>query len=127
MLRFQVGDTTLTLNNYHYLYYGFAYQEEYKPLNVNPEMDRFLLLASGLDAENPNVDTLRRLIAVGNDALKYDPFNIKVWNMLAFAYGALGETENERKAYDRVEKIVATIKATGSGVKGEVASACVDV
>ncbi|MFR9651379.1 MAG: DUF4919 domain-containing protein [Rikenellaceae bacterium] len=117
MMRFELGDTTLTLNNYHYLYYGFAHQSDYKPHAINPEMDKFLLLASGIDPDAPNAETLRRIISVGQDALIYDPFNLKVWNMLAFAYGALGAEEQERAAYDRVEKIVATIKATGNGVE----------
>lgn len=117
MMRFEMGDTTLTLNNYHYLYYGFAHQSDYKPLAVNPEMDKFLLLASSIDPEAPNIESLRSIISAGQDALVYDPFNLKVWNMLAFAYGALGAKDEERAAYDRVEKLVATIQATGSGVE----------
>lgn len=117
MMRFEQGDTTLTAANYHYLYYGFAYQDIYKPLATNPHMDKFLLLASGLDIESPNADILRSVIATGIDALKSDPFNPKIWNMLAYAYGALGDTINEQAAYLRVENILATIKSSGSGVR----------
>ncbi|MFI3269548.1 MAG: DUF4919 domain-containing protein [Rikenellaceae bacterium] len=117
MLRFMEGDTTLTAANYHYLYYGFAYSEDYKPLSSNPYMDKFLLLASSLDADKPDPITLRDIIMTGRDALKYDPFNLKVWNMLAYGYGALGDKTRERDAYDKVERIIETIKATGSGVK----------
>ncbi len=117
MLRFMEGDTLLTKQNYHYLYYGFAYSEDYKPLNSNPYMDKFLLLASSLDAENPDPITLRDIIMTGRDVLKYDPFSLKVWNMLAYSYGALGDKVRERDAYNKVERIIETIKASGDGLK----------
>ena len=53
MMRYNAGDETLTDEDYHYLYYGYAYQEEYKPLQTNPDLDRLLLLASGLDPDPP--------------------------------------------------------------------------
>lgn len=117
MMRFMEGDSTLTAQNYHYLYYGFAYDERYKPLATNPYMDKFLLLAAGLDADHPDPILLRDLIMVGRDALKHDPFNLKVWNMIAYGYGALGDKVRERAAYRRVEMIIGTIKASGGGIK----------
>ncbi len=117
MLRFQVGDSTLTLSNYHYLYYGYAYEEQYRPLSVNPHMDKFLLIASGLNVDNPHVQSLHDVINAGEDALEFDPFNPKVWNLLAYAYGALGDKEQEKMAYRRVEMILTVIRSSGSGVK----------
>ncbi|MBQ2395013.1 MAG: DUF4919 domain-containing protein, partial [Alistipes sp.] len=32
MARYELGDTTLTLDEFHYLYYGFAYSPKYNPL-----------------------------------------------------------------------------------------------
>ena len=34
MLRYNAGDATLTDEDYHYLYYGYAYQDDYKPLGM---------------------------------------------------------------------------------------------
>ncbi len=116
-LRFEMGDTTLTLNNYRHLYYGFAYQDDYKPLEVNPYMDKLLLLASELEVDRPNVSILRQIIFVAKDALRSDPFNIRVWNLMAYAFGALGDSEAEREAFRRVQMIIATIKSTGNGLK----------
>ncbi|MFR9620215.1 MAG: DUF4919 domain-containing protein [Rikenellaceae bacterium] len=117
MVRFQLGDTSLTAENYHYLYYGFAYQSSYKPLETNPHIDKFLLLASQIDIDAPDAQTLRQVISVGLDALEYDPFNLKVWNMMAYAYGELGEEREQMAAYKRMQMIMATIKASGSGLK----------
>lgn len=52
MMRYNAGDETLTDEDYHYLYYGYAYQESYKPLDSNPDLDKLLLMASGLDPTN---------------------------------------------------------------------------
>ncbi len=116
-LRFEMGDSTLTAENYHYLYYGYAHQESYKPLSTNPYMDKFLMLAANIDLEDPNPDVLRNAIEVGKDALSYDPFSPKIWNLLAFAYGVLGDEESERLAYLRVENILSTIMESGSGLR----------
>ncbi len=116
-LRFEMGDSTLTADNYHHLYYGYAYQDNYKPLNTNPHMDRFLMLAAGVDVDNPNPEVLKSVIAAGKDALKSDPFSPRIWNLLAFAYGVLGDEENERLAYLRVENILSTIKSSGGGAR----------
>ncbi|MFI3247991.1 MAG: DUF4919 domain-containing protein [Rikenellaceae bacterium] len=116
-LRYEMGDSTLTAENYHYLYYGYAHQESYRPLVTNPHMDKFLMLASGIDLEDPNPDVLRSVISAGRDALTYDPFSPKIWNLLAFAYGVLGDEESERLAYLRVENILSTIQSSGGGFK----------
>ena len=56
MMRYNAGDETLTDEDYHYLYYGYAYQESYKPLDSNPDLDKLLAQETGLPvivAEDP--------------------------------------------------------------------------
>ena len=36
MERYIHGDTTLTLDEYHHLYYGFAFADNYRPLENDP-------------------------------------------------------------------------------------------
>ena len=36
MERYMAGDTTLTLDDYYYLYYGFVYDDNYRPLEPDP-------------------------------------------------------------------------------------------
>ena len=38
MMRYNAGDETLTDEDYHYLYYGYAHQESYKPMEANPDL-----------------------------------------------------------------------------------------
>ncbi|MFI3282863.1 MAG: DUF4919 domain-containing protein [Rikenellaceae bacterium] len=117
MLRFEMGDTTLTAEQYHYLYYGYIYREEYKPLLPNTELDELIALAAELNPDAPSVETLDKIVGVADKILRRDPFNPKVWNILSYAYGALGDSDKERAAYDRVNKILQTIDASGDGLK----------
>ena len=98
MMRYNAGDETLTDEDYHYLYYGYAYQESYKPLDSNPDLDKLLLMASGLDPDKPAVETLEAMLYTGEDALARDPFSPKILNLMAYAHGALGDPGVGRRA-----------------------------
>lgn len=115
MMRYNAGDETLTDDDYHYLYYGYAYRDEYKPLATNPDMEKLLMLAAGLDPDNPHVETLESLVSVGLDALKHDPFSPKILNLIAYAYGALGDKAQEKAYYDRMNGVLRTILSSGDG------------
>ena len=107
MMRYNAGDETLTDEDYHYLYYGYAYRDEYKPLAVNPDLDKMLMLASGIDPDKPDRATLETMVSMGNDALKRDPFSPKILNLMSFAYGALGDKEQEKAWSDRMLDVLA--------------------
>jgi len=116
MMRYKAGDKTLTDADYHYLYYGYAYQDAYKPLASNPDLDKLLLLASGLDPDSPQRETLEAIVATGNDALALDPFSPKVLNLLAFACEALGDREQAEAYANRMNGVLRTILASGDGL-----------
>ena len=116
MMRYNAGDATLTDEDYHYLYYGYAYRDEYKPLAVNPDLDKLLMMASGIDPDKPDAATLETMISVGTDALKHDPFSPKILNLMSFAYGALGDKEQEKAYSDRMNGVIRAILATGDGL-----------
>ena len=65
MMRYNAGDATLTDEDYHYLYYGYAYRDDYKPLAVNPDLDKMLMLASGIDPDKPDRTALETMVSVG--------------------------------------------------------------
>ena len=115
MMRYNAGDETLTDEDYHYLYYGYAFQEEYKPFASNQALDRMLMIASRIDVERPLREDLEQLISAGNDAQKVDPFSPKMLNLMAYAYGALGDTVRERAYYERMNRIIRTIEESGDG------------
>ncbi len=116
MMRYRNLDTTFSDEEYHYLYYGYAYQENYRPLDPNHALDRFFSYLEVLDMENPDPDLLHQLIITGNEVMERDPFSPKVLNVMAFAYGALNDTHREKIYFNYLQNIIATIEASGDGL-----------
>ncbi len=115
-MRFKSGDLTLSEEDYHYLYYGFAYHEDYRPLESNDAFDKLLLLASYIDPEKPEIATLEQIIIAIEEASVRDPFSPQILNLKAFAYGALGNTTQEQIAYEQMRHIMRTIESSGDGL-----------
>lgn len=115
-LRYGAGDLTLTDEDYHYLYYGYAFRDEYKPLNANPDLDKLLLLASHIDMNRPLREDLESLVKAATAAADRDPFSPQILNTLAFAYGALGDTVRERANYEKMRHVIRTIEDSGDGL-----------
>jgi len=116
MMRYRSGDTTLSDEEYHYLYYGFAYRENYRPLDPNRALDRFFMEVELLDVERPDPDLLHRIIAAGEEVMERDPFSPKVLNIMAYAYGALADTVKEKIYYNHLNNIIAAIEDSGDGL-----------
>ena len=116
LIRYNAGDTTLTKEDYRYLYYGYAFRDEYRPLEPNDEFDRTLLIASRIDPDRPRVEDLEELILAGLKALERDPFSPRLLNLMAYAYGALGNSTQERIYYDRMNKVMEAIRSTGDAL-----------
>ena len=90
MLKYRHGTAPLTPEEYYYLYYGYAYQQDYRPFASNTALERMLSIMSGIDPDRPQVGQLEALIEYGTEAMEHDPFSPKTLNMMAYAYGALG-------------------------------------
>lgn len=115
MTRYMAGDTTLTVDDYHYLYYGYAYQDSYKPLESIPAADNIMAIFD----KTPEPDSVQAcaIIRSALEVMKADPFSPKNINFLTYAYGILGDTVNERINADRLKKVLATIENSGSGIR----------
>ena len=118
MMRYNAGDETLTDEDYHYLYYGYAYQESYKPLDSNPDLDKLLLMASGLDPDKPAVETLEAMLYTGEDALARDPFSPKMFDHALDVMATEGLSYDKSRIISRtVEFIPLTVPYTVEGKK----------
>ena len=117
MLKYRLGNEPLTAMEYYYLYYGFIYQEAYKPFADNRALDDMLSIMSGIDPERPTVGQLESLIERGLEAMEVDPFNPKMLNMLAYAYGCLDDPHREKLYFDHLNGILSAIEMSGTGLK----------
>ena len=92
-MRYMSGDTTLTLEDYRHLYYGYAWQPGYKPFETPAAKDRILnILAKDSLAE---ADYLK-IVEYGREVMRSEPYDPSTLNFLVYAYGAVGDSVNER-------------------------------
>ncbi len=117
MLKYRNGTEQLTPQEYYYLYYGYIYDDNYRPFSENESLDRMLMVMAGINPDEPNIMQLESLVENGTKAMEIDPFNPRVLNMLAYAYGALGDTVREQLYFNHLNGILSTIESTGTGLR----------
>ena len=105
----------LTEEEYHYLYYGFACQDSYKPTMSTDGTTNLYTSLIGLDADKPEKEQLQHIIATSIEALNSDPFSPMILNTLVYAYGALGDKKSEEAYFYHLQGILETIKTSGDG------------
>lgn len=105
----------LSEEEYHYLYYGYAYHENYKPTATNKAVEDLYASMIGLNADRPDSKQIEYIISVCNEAMMVDPFSPTVLNMLVFAYGARGDKVREEAYFYHLQGILETIKSSGDG------------
>lgn len=115
MMRYTTGDATMDDAAYHYLYYGYAYQESYKPLNSNPDMEQMLALMLHLDPDTTDEQLLETLLRTADAARMRDPFSPKILNVMTFACEKLGRKAEAEKWARHMNGIIRAIVASGDG------------
>ncbi len=116
ILRYKEGGA-MSDEEYHHLYYGYAYQSTYRPLEVNPAMTRVQEIMARLSIDTPSVYDIDELIAAGIAAMEHDPFSPQLLNILAYAYGASGDKVREKAYADHLAGVLRTIERSGNGLK----------
>lgn len=104
----------LSDEEFFYLYYGYAYSPHYRPLEPISAEDKVLALMEKIMGD-PTPDMMQALVEAALEVMERDPFSPKNLNLLAFAYGSLGDGENERKCFERMEGVIRAIERSGSG------------
>lgn len=120
MSRYMKGDTTLTADDYHYLYYGFAMQDEYLPLDPIPGETELLGLIDRTGGKLSAEDA-EKLLLYAQKVMQRDPFSPSTINFMTYAYGVLGDVEREKASAARLAGVLGAIAATGDGKKEKTA------
>lgn len=119
MLKYRTGAESLTAEEYYYLYYGYYFSDEYRPFVENRAFDDLMDVMSGLNPSQPTIGQLELIIERGIASLEVDPFSPKVLNILAYAYGALGDSVREQLYFNHLNGILGAIDRSGTGLKEE--------
>ena len=116
MMRYKNGALDLTDDDYHYLYYGFAYQDAYKPLDSNVDKEEMLSLMMGLDPDKADRALLEQLLIRANAARMSDPFSPQILNVLTFANQMLGHDAEAQRWAAHLNGVIRTILSSGDGL-----------
>jgi hypothetical protein len=119
MLKYHSGTESLTAEEYYYLYYGYYFSDDYRPFVENRAFDDLMDVMSGLNPDQPSIGILELIVERGVASLEADPFSPKVLNILAYAYGALGDSERESLYFNHLNGILRAIESSGTGRKEE--------
>ncbi len=117
MERYQAGDTTLGFEDYFHLYYGFVFQDQYKPLMSYPESDSLTNLFA--KRTTPSPETFKKAMEYASPLVEKNPFSLRDINMLAYIYDNLGDTESAKKEMRKLQMLQKVISSTGYGVEQE--------
>lgn len=115
--RYFLGDTTLNLEEYRHLYYGYAYQDSYRPLETLNYADSITYTLSQNKSDSVLssniIDDLEYYI---EKALKVEPFNLNYLNFMAFIKGGSGDSETAKMYSYKLKMVKQTIFSSGSGL-----------
>jgi hypothetical protein len=106
-------DTSLTTEEFRYLYYGYTYQDEYSPYGI-PELRDSLVSYLGRDELlRPEYEVAAR---IGRELLTGNPFRLRETFIVAVAYEMAGDAKMSSIYFSYYEKQVDAIMTTGDGL-----------
>jgi len=109
--RFLTNDTTLSLDDYRIIYYGQAFQDNYKPYESH---DSIRALNFYLNNSKDTVD-FKKVLNYTKQILNDFPFNIEQIYVTGVAYDKLGKKELSEIWFYKYEKLILAIMSSGDG------------
>jgi hypothetical protein len=111
--RLSVNDTTLTVSDYHYLYYGSTLQPGFNPDVQHPLADSITLI---MNKEGLNKTDYAKIIQLGIRLLGEQPFELRMLDPLIYAYRMTGNNDMAARLEVRFGRIIETIFNSGDGL-----------
>ena len=122
--KYMEDDTTLTVEEYRYLYYGFSFQPEYDPYGKSAVLDKLRTALDKKDMTPPEID---QVITMEKTVLKEFPFNLRNLNMLVNMYDKKNGKVNAEKAFKKLLGVARAIMSTGTGLADSAAMYVISV
>lgn len=105
--RFLQGDSTLTPQEYRYIYYGNVYYDKYNPYGTSENEKKFLELYTQKE--------YREALKPGLEELNENPVNMTLLYRVMVCYYRLGEKETMNQYVDMYFSLLNTIYYSGDG------------
>jgi hypothetical protein len=116
--RYQIGDTSLTIKQNQYLYYGHVFSDDYNPYASLPYQDSLSVFFNKTELSNNDIDIVIDLLEKN---LMFSPFDIGTMDVLAYCYDIKGDDKAVERIVFRMMGIVDAILSTGDGLSPETA------
>ncbi|WCM41843.1 DUF4919 domain-containing protein [Flavobacterium sp. CBA20B-1] len=111
--RFIALDTTLTIDDFHHLYYGSTIQNDY---NVNRRHTIDEKISGYYNSENISTEQWKEIAKYNEKVLKNDLFiDLNVFDALIAAYHYTGDSEKNIKLSNLFDKLLGAMLETGNG------------
>ena len=113
MERFMANDSTLLLEDYRNLYYGFAMQEDYNPYRISPFAKKVNEYSSAESLDGAQCDSIIKYstLAIGDF-----PFDTRSMNMLIYAFQNKGLAAQQKIWTDKLRNIIDAVLSSGDGL-----------
>jgi hypothetical protein len=116
--RYKKSDTTLTLQDFRILYYGFLFNESYSVYGSSNYQDSINLV---LGKDSLIREDFFQIIYYERLILDEYPFNLRDLNVLLYSYLQIGDTLSAIEADFKLNMIIQAILSTGDGKKEKTA------
>jgi len=117
MNRFMDRDTTLDLQDFRVLYYGYSFQDKYEPYWRSDYGEKIREAFS----KPINEDNYIEILGLASKALEENPFYFDALQLVFMAFNETGNTAMAKKLAYQVNGILAAIMSTGDGKTCETA------
>lgn len=115
--RYEAGDTTLTLQDYRHLYYGFRFDDRYQPAETTPYADSITLtLTRNIDPQGISPELFGDLERQVRGALADEPFNMRYINLATYMAQMKGDMAEAGRYARKMRMIKAVIMSSGTGI-----------
>jgi hypothetical protein len=112
MSRLTQYDTTLSADDYRHLYYGYIFQNEYKPYWTSPDEEK---LVKFYRSEKINEKDYDEIIRLASHSIEVFPFDLRQMNFLGYIYHLKGDDEMANKVWFRFQGSFGAIMTSGDG------------
>lgn len=123
MARYELSDTTMTLEQKRHLYYGYTFQPKYDPYKQSEASEK---LSKVINKEILSPEDLVEIIKLSNQALKENPLDIRSLNYKLYSLEQQQKTDELQKNLIKLEIIVDALVSSGDGISKETAFYVID-
>lgn len=112
MSRLVAYDTTLNVEDYRRLYYGYIFDKDYQPYRKFSDEKKLTELFNGDNFSEKDYD---EVIKLATSSINEFPFDLRSMNIMAFVYHLKGDEEMAKKISYRLHGTFGAILTTGDG------------